>query len=161
MKTGRKPPFDRAVMSTADMANLFGVTQQTVQKWCREGIIVNAEKPGGTWIVRGTPIKRYRPRKRKRYCARDRYIDILQACNRGELAYPRDLACSEADFIRYANLLVKQGLLDAKQEADHKGNTLGYLITLEGTEYLSGKKDLIDLLAKAISITASQVLAMP
>ena len=71
------------VMDTQAMAELFGKSQGTVQKWCREGTIANAVKKEGRWLVEGLPVKRYRVTGRKRYNARKRYMDILKACRAG------------------------------------------------------------------------------
>ena len=145
------------VMDTQAMAELFGKSQGTVQKWCREGTIANAVKKEGRWLVEGLPVKRYRVTGRKRYNARKRYMDILKACNSGELATPQDLVCTESDFLDYVNLLIEKNLLRQKQgaNAEHECDTLGYLVALEGADLLGKGRTAQEALARIIeSVTA-------
>lgn len=145
------------VMDTQAMAELFGKSQGTVQKWCREGTIANAVKKEGRWLVEGLPVKRYRVTGRKRYNARKRYMDILKACNSGELATPQDLVCTESDFLDYVNLLIEKNLLRQKQgaNAEHECDTLGYLVTLEGADLLGKGRTAQEALARIIESVAA------
>ena len=145
------------VMDTQAMAELFGKSQGTVQKWCRGGTIANAVKKEGRWLVEGLPVKRYRVTGRKRYNARKRYMDILKACNSGELATPQDLVCTESDFLDYVNLLIEKNLLRQKQgaNAEHECDTLGYLVTPEGANLLSKGRAAQETLARIIESVAA------
>lgn len=149
------------VMKSDEMAKYFGVAQSTVQSWCRDGRIANAEKAGGIWIVRGLPIKRYRVKGRGPQRVSERYLAILKACDKGELCTPQDLNCSSEDFLAYANVLVGQQLLTLKREGERTCNTLGYIITPRGIAYASKKRDLIDLVATAVGVTVAQLSGMP
>lgn len=145
------------IMDTQAMAEFFGRSQGTVQKWCREGTIANAVKKEGRWLVEGLPVKRYRVTGRKRYDARKRYMDILKACKSGELATPQDLVCTECDFLDYVNLLVEKNLLRQKQgaNAEHGCDTLGYLVTPEGADLLSKGRAAQEALARIIESVAA------
>lgn len=84
-------------------------------------------------------------------------MDILKACNSGELATPQDLVCTECDFLDYVNLLVEKNLLRQKQgaNAEHGCDTLGYLVTPEGADLLSKGRAAQEALARIIESVAA------
>ena len=52
-------------MGTREAAKVWGVRQETVQKWCRDGLIdgVNQDKKGSPWHIPKTAIP---PRRNKK-----------------------------------------------------------------------------------------------
>ena len=100
-------------------------------------------------------FKRARQSETRRYDAKKRYMDILKACNVGELATAQDLGCDDNDFLGYANMLVEKNLLRQKQGAEHECDTLGYLVTPEGADLLSKGRAAQEALARIVESVAA------
>lgn len=59
---------DNKFMGTSEAASLWGVTQATVQRWCREGLLLGAEQdaPAKPWRIpkNATPPKFFNKRRK-------------------------------------------------------------------------------------------------
>lgn len=51
------PPIE-PLLTTQQCADLFGVSQETIRSWLKDGRL-NGIKPTGTWRVRESEIKRF------------------------------------------------------------------------------------------------------
>jgi predicted site-specific integrase-resolvase len=71
MKRKTEPPIEleRDAYTPREVSQLMGMNEQTIQKWCREGRIPEAEKMGeGTsarWMIWKAPFDARRGRERR------------------------------------------------------------------------------------------------
>lgn len=49
------------LLTTKDIAERFSVTTQAVARWCREGLLPNAQRLGRDWVVPEEDVETFSP----------------------------------------------------------------------------------------------------
>ena len=101
-------------MNVKEIAKLWGVSTKTVYSYCQKGYILGAYKKGKVWVIPDNYKQPYISRKKKFKTSYEKMNYVLLAYDSRKYIDVRLLAISKEEFIRYTELLFRDGFLYQK-----------------------------------------------
>jgi hypothetical protein len=136
----------------AKAAIKWKLSEGTVRKYCKKGLVRNAEIQNGQWQLPDETARPYVTAKKNNRTAEDDYFDILKALMKKQYIDPVTLSIAADDFSGMLEIMKESGWIKLKKGAAGKPQAAGCIITPKGIDFLNKRRaDRINLLSNAFT----------